>query len=148
MQSYLRAGIPVAIGTDGPASNNAQNMFRELWLAAILAKYGSGDPASFSAQLALDLATRNGADALHDPYIGSLEPGKQADFCALDLNAPAFLPGNNTLSDVVYASSGYENRLTVVAGRELYRDGRFSTFDYEALLAEARSLARSHTRLS
>ena len=148
MQSYLRAGIPVAIGTDGPASNNAQNMFRELWLAAILAKYGSGDPASFSAQLALDLATRNGAAALHDPSIGSLEPGKQADFCALNLNAPAFLPGNNTLSDVVYASSGYENRLTVVAGRELYRDGRFSTFDYEALLAEARSIARAHTRLS
>lgn len=144
MQAFLHVGIPVAIGTDGPASNNAQNLFREMWIAALLAKYSSGNPASFSAQLALDLATRNGAAALHNPFIGSLEPGKQADFCALSLDTPSFLPDNNTLSNLVYASSGYENRLTVVAGRELYRDGRFLTLDYETLLAEARSI--SHAR--
>lgn len=136
----LAAGVPVSIGTDGPASNNAQDMFRELWLAAILGKAAAGDPTAMTARLALDMATRHGAAAIHDPYVGSLEPGKKADFVALDLRSPNLCPVNDIVSNVVYASTGFENRLTVVDGRELYRDGRFFTIDYEGLLGEMDSV--------
>lgn len=138
----VRAGLPVALGTDGPASNNAQNMVRETWLAALLGKFSTGDPAAMSARMALDLATRGGAAAISDPDLGSLEPGKKADFFALDLYSPNLQPVNDAVSHVVYAATGLENRLTVVDGRELYRDGAFLTIDYPALLAEAESLRR------
>lgn len=136
----LASGVAVAIGTDGPASNNAQDMFRELWLAAILGKSVAGDPTAMTARLALDMATRHGAAAIHDPEVGSLEPGKKADFIALDLHSPNLCPVNDIVSNVVYASTGLENRLTVVDGRELYRDGRFLTIDTDGLLGEMESI--------
>ena len=138
----LDAGLPVALGTDGPASNNAQNMLRETWLAAILGKFSSGDPAAMSARRALDMATRHGAAAIGDPLVGTLAPGFRADFLALDLSFPGLQPVNDVVSNAVYAATGLENRLTVVDGRELYHDGRFLSLDYPALLEEAASLRR------
>ena len=136
----LAAGVPVALGTDGPASNNAQDMLRETWLAALLGKLAAGDPTAVSAQTALDLATRGGAAAIHDPLAGSLEPGKHADFFALDLRGPGMQPVHNVVSSVVYAATGLENRLTVVDGRELYRDGEWLSLDIGEVLAGAREL--------
>lgn len=137
-----RAGVRLALGTDGPASNNAQNMVRELWLAALLGKATCGDPSAFSAQSALDIATRGGARALHDPSIGSLEPGKKADFFALDLRAsPNLLPCADPVSTLVYAATGAENRLTVVGGREIWRDGQFKSVDFEALRSRFQRIA-------
>ena len=138
----LAAGVPVALGTDGPASENAQNMVREMWLAALLGKHAAGDPVALGAQTALDMATRHGAAALGDPLVGALAPGMRADFFALDLRSPNLQPVHNVVSNVVYAATGLENRLTVVDGRECYRDGRFLSFDYDALLAEVASLRR------
>ena len=138
----LAAGVPVAIGTDGPASNNAQNMLRETWLAALLGKLAAEDPTAVSARNALDMATRGGAAAIGDPLAGRLAPGSRADFFALDLRTPNLQPVNDVVSNVVYAATGLENRLTVVDGRELYRDGRYLSLDFPALLAEAESLRR------
>ena len=91
---------------------------------------------------ALDMATRHGAAAIHDPLAGRLEPGSRADFFALDLRTPNLQPVHSVVSNVVYAATGLENRLTVCDGRELYRDGRFLSLDFDALLAEAESLRR------
>jgi len=137
--------IPVALGTDGPASNNAQNMFRDMYLAGLLQKVHTQEPTACPAQAVLDLATRGGADALHFPQIGTLEPGMKADFIALGLSYPNMQPVHNIVSNIVYAATGMENRLTVVNGKELYRDGKFLTCDFEALSAEiqqARAWAR------
>ena len=98
------------------------------------------DPLQLPAQIALDLATRGGAAALHEPDIGSLEPGKQADFIALDLTEPNLQPVHNIVSNVVYAATGMENRLTVVAGRVLYQDGEFKTLDYARLRHDMRAI--------
>ncbi len=138
--------IPVGLGTDGPASNNAQNMLREMYLASLLQKVTTLDPTACPAQTALDLATRGGSEALHCPLIGTLEPGMKADFIALDLSSPNMQPVHNIVSNIVYAACGAENRLTVVDGKELYRDGKFLTCDYEALrqeIQQARTWVRS-----
>lgn len=134
--SMQRYRIPVALGTDGPASNNAHNMFREMYMAGLLQKVHTGEPTACPAQTALDMATRGGSDALHMPYIGTLEPGMKADFIALDLRTPNMQPVHHVVSNIVYAATGAENRLTVVNGKELYRDGRFLTCDFDALYDE------------
>jgi len=136
------ARIPVALGTDGPASNNAQNMFREMYLAALLQKVAHLDPTQTPAQSVLDMATLGGAAALCDPEIGSLEAGKKADFIALSLDSPNMRPVHNIVSNIVYAASGMENRLTVVDGRILYKDGEFTTIDYAQVRASADRLAK------
>ncbi|MGI5868195.1 MAG: amidohydrolase [Kiritimatiellia bacterium] len=140
IEKMLARGIPVSIGTDGPASNNAQNLFRDLYLASLLQKVAARDPLQLPAQTALDLATHGGAAALHEPDIGSLEPGKQADFIALDLAQPNLQPVHSIVSNLVYAATGLENRLTVVAGRVLYQDGDFKTLDYAKLRQEMKGM--------
>ncbi|MCL1910476.1 MAG: amidohydrolase [Kiritimatiellaeota bacterium] len=134
-------GIPVALGTDGPASNNAQNMFREMYLAALLHKVANLDPLQTPAQTVLDMATLGGAAALREPLIGSLEIGKKADFIALSLDSPNMRPVHNIVSNIVYATCGMENRLTVVDGKILYKDGEFTTMDYEKIKVSADRLA-------
>ncbi len=146
IQNLQNYGISVALGTDGPASNNAQNMLREMYVASLLHKVNTLTPTACPAQMALDLATRGGSAALHDPHIGTLEPGMKADFIALDLSVPNMQPVHNIVSNIVYAATGAENKLTVVDGKELYRDGKFLTCDYDALYSEiqqARAWARS-----
>lgn len=129
----LDHGIGVGLGTDGPASNNAQNMVREMYVAALLQKVHGLDPTALSAQTALDMATRGGAAAFHLPGAGRLEVGARADLIALDLTSPNMQPVHHLVSNIVYAATGLENRLTMVDGRLLYRDGVYHTCDYEAL---------------
>ena len=140
--AMLARGIPVALGTDGPASNNAQNMFREMYLAALLHKVANLDPLQTPAQTVLDMATLGGAAALRDPLAGSLEAGKKADFIALSLDSPNMRPVHNIVSNIVYAACGMENRLTVVGGKILYKDGEFTTIDYAKCRADADRLAK------
>ncbi|WP_025872652.1 TRZ/ATZ family hydrolase [Methylobacillus glycogenes] len=117
-----QAGVNVAIGTDGAASNNRQDMFAEMRLAALLAKGASGDAASVSAAEALAMATINAARALgHDANIGSLEIGKVADMVAVKLSATEIQPCFNPISQLVY-SAGREHVTQVwVAGKLQYQ---------------------------
>ena len=135
LPAMLRAGLSIALGTDGAASNNQLNMFTEMGRAALLHKLAGKNPTVTTAQEVLDMATLGGAAAFDAP-LGRLEPGAAADFIALDLDCPNLRPMYNPVSHAVYAATGAEVRLTVVAGRILYQDGRFTTFDYEALCRE------------
>jgi 5-methylthioadenosine/S-adenosylhomocysteine deaminase len=126
--ALLARGVNVAIGTDGAASNNRQDSWSEMRIAALLAKVGSGDPSVLSVQQALECATLGGARALGlDAKIGSLVPGKQADLVAVDLSASAMLPCYDPLSHLVH-----------VAGRECVTD---VWIDGERVVAN-RALAR------
>lgn len=140
VRQTLAQGLPLGLGTDGPASNNAINIFTEMGRAALLGKLADNDPSALPAATILDMATLGGAAVLGNSGIGSLEPGKCADLIALDLTRPNMQPLHNPVSQAVYAASGHECRLTMVAGEILYRDGAFTRFDYDALCREAGQL--------
>ena len=116
----LDAGINVALGTDGAASNNDQDMLAEMRVAALLAKGVSGRADALPAMQALKMATINGAKALGlDAEIGSLRPGKAADVVAIDLSDVETQPVFNPLAQIVYAVSRHQVSDVWVAGRKL-----------------------------
>ncbi len=126
----LDAGVNVALGTDGAASNNDLDMFGEMRSAALLAKQYSADASAVPAATALEMATINGARALGmDREIGSLVNGKAADMVCVDLSGPACQPVHNPLSQLVYAVGRDQVSDVWVAGRQLYGDDTFRTAD-------------------
>ena len=136
VKEMLAAGIRPGLGTDGAASNNTLNMFNEMRICALLHKGVHQDPTILQAQQVLDMATVNAGPCLHLDGLGSIAPGSPADIIALDLAAPNMQPLHNPLSQVVYAATGMEVRMTMVQGRILYQDGKFHSLDYTALLDE------------
>ncbi len=140
--AMLDAGLCPGLGTDGAASNNTLNMFLEMNACALLQKVATLDPTLLHAPQVLDMATINSAACVGLPELGSLTPGGPADLIALDLQVPNMIPVHNPLSHLVYAANGSEVRLTMVDGRICYRDGRFLTLDYPALLREMDSVLR------
>ncbi|MCG6863420.1 MAG: TRZ/ATZ family hydrolase [Chromatiaceae bacterium] len=135
----LDAGVNLALGTDGAASNNDLDMMDEMQAAALLGKGVAGSPSALPAYTALRMATLNGARAFGlDDEIGSLEPGKSADIVALDLRDPDTQPVYHPVSQIVYAAGRDQVRQVWVAGRQLIRDGEPTTLDATAILQEAR----------
>lgn len=122
---YLRRGIPVAIGTDGPASNNCLDFFREMFLVAGLAKLHDNDAAALDARQVLTMATVNGANAMGLTDCDILAPNKKADIIMIDLNKPNMQPINNIEKNIVYSGSKQNVKMTMINGRILYQDGEF-----------------------
>ena len=143
----LDLGLNVGLGTDGPASNNDQDMFEEMRLAALLAKGITGDPKAVPARAAFAMATIGGARALHlDHLIGSIEVGKQADITVVDLNVlhatPKFgLSSDNLYSQLVYAGKSTDVCHVLVNGRFLMKDRELLTVDVDMIMAEAQRIA-------
>jgi len=139
----LGLGIPVGLGTDGPAgSNNDFDMMEEMNLAADLQKVSTGDPTVIPAQQAVEMATILGARAAGlDKDIGSLEAGKRADFITLRLDRPHAVPMYNVYSQIVYALKGSDVDDTVVEGKPIVRAGRSLTLDSAPILAKAKEYA-------
>ncbi len=139
---YLKAGVPVGLGTDGAASNNDLDMFEAMRQAALLHKHASRDPQAVPAIAALEMATILGARALGlDKAIGSIEAGKRADVIVVAMDGARQTPMYNPISHLVYVARGDDVRTTVVNGKVLMRDRRMRTLDERVVLADARSLA-------
>lgn len=134
-----RAGVTVAIGTDGCASNNDLDMFGELRTAALLAKAVADDAAAFDAASALHAATLGSARAMgFDHLVGSIEPEKQADLACIDLSALETQPLHHVLSQLVYATGRHQVTDVWVAGKPKLRDRILVDMDIDALIANAR----------
>lgn len=125
ISEYLKRGITVAIGTDGPASNNCLDFFREMFLVAGLAKLRDNDAAALDAREVLKMATVNGAKAMHLDDCDVLAPGKKADIIMIDLMQPNMQPINNIEKNLVYSGSKQNVKMTMVGGKILYQDGKF-----------------------
>jgi 5-methylthioadenosine/S-adenosylhomocysteine deaminase len=137
-----RAGIVVALGTDGAASNNDLDMFEAMRQAAFLAKLQTSDPRAVPARTALEMATIDGARALGlGEQLGSIEAGKRADVITVSMTAPRQTPMYDPLSHLVYTTRGDDVRTTIVNGRVLMRDRHVLTLDEAAVTREARAHA-------
>jgi len=137
-----KAGVNVALGTDGAASNNELSLFGEMHSAALLAKVADGDPTALPAVAALEAATLGGARALGlEDSIGSLVVGKQADLIAVDLSGPATQPVYNPVSQLVYTGVSSAVSHSWVAGACLLHDRELQTIDLAHTLNRARAWA-------
>ncbi|WP_355660125.1 TRZ/ATZ family hydrolase [Halomonas salifodinae] len=137
------AGITVALGTDGAASNNDLDLFDELKSAALLAKGVSGDAAALPAMAALALATRDGAQALGlDDHLGQLREGFAADLVAVDLEHLNTLPVHHPASAVVYAMHSHQVSHVWVAGRPRLAEGHFIDIEPDAIRGDAEHYRR------
>lgn len=138
------AGMRVGLGTDGPAgSNNDLDMMEEMDLAAKLQKTYRVDPRALGAKGALEMATIEGARALHmEKEIGSLEKGKKADFVILKLDVPNAVPMYDVYSQTVYALKASQVETVVVGGKTLLKDGKLLTVDEEKAMARGKEYAK------
>ena len=137
----IDAGVTVGLGTDGASSNNQLNMFRDMGLAALMGKVRADDASAVNAQTALDMATIGSAKCLGWPELGRIEEGFPADMIALDLGSPNLMPVYNHVSHAVYAATGMEVCMTMVAGQVIYLYGDFRTMDVKSLKFEAQKAA-------
>lgn len=140
VEAMRRAGVNVALGTDGCASNNDLDMFGELRAAALLAKGVAQDASALDAASALHMATLAGARALHlDADIGSIEVGKLADLTAVRLDDPETQPLYHPISQLVYATGRHQVHWVWIGGKARLRERELVDTDMAALAAKARS---------
>lgn len=123
---YEKRKIPVAIGTDGAASNNCLDMFREMFLVSGLSKLRENDAASLDAMRVLRMATVHGAKAMRLNKADVLAKGKLADIIMIDLHQPNMQPIHNIPKNLVYSGSKSNVLMTMIGGKILYRNGEFN----------------------
>ncbi len=125
IKQFTDRGIPVAIGTDGAASNNCLDMFREMYLVSALAKLREQDAACMDGAKVLQMATVNGAYAMGLKDADVLSPGKLADLIMIDLQQPNMRPLHNIPKNLVYSGSKSNVIMTMINGKILYKEGEF-----------------------
>ena len=126
IEDMLEKGVHIAIGTDGPASNNCLDMFREMFLVTALAKIKGENAAALSADKVLKMATVEGAHCMGLHNADVLAEGKLADLIMIDLHQPNMQPINNIEKNIVYSGSKQNVKMTMVDGKILYEDGKFN----------------------
>ncbi len=134
--ALLKKGINAALGTDSVASNNNLDMFREMYLCALLPKGFYRRPDVVSERDVLKMATQNGYAAQGRTDCGTIEVGNRADLIVVDLDTVHMCPHNDTVNHLVYAASGADVLLTMADGKALYKDGVYTTIDIEKVKRE------------
>jgi 5-methylthioadenosine/S-adenosylhomocysteine deaminase len=139
------AGIAVGLGTDGPAgSNNDLDLMEEIDLAAKLAKITKMSPLALNAKAVVEMATIDGARALHmEKEIGSLEKGKKADLILIGLNSPNAVPMYDVYAQIAYSLKASDVETVIIGGRVVMRDRKLLTVDEGAAVAKAREYRKT-----
>lgn len=138
----LERGITIGLGTDGAASNNALDMFREMDTAAKIHKVTTLNPTVMSAETVVRMATIGGARVLGmENMIGSIEVGKQADIIIVDMNQPHLTPLYNPYSQLVYAARGADVKTSIINGKIIMEERRLLTIDLAQAMDNVRKIA-------
>lgn len=134
----LAAGVNIALGTDGPASNNNQDLIQSMKFAACLHKVNKLDPAIISAKKVLEMATINGARALGlEHEIGSIEVGKKADITIVDMEKPHIAPVHDPIASLVYCANCNDVDTVIIDGRVVMEGGEIKTVDEHEILRKS-----------
>lgn len=143
LEKFLDAKISVGFGSDSVASNNVCDILEESRFAAILSRTQIDKKRFLSAKEIIETATFGGAKSLGlENEIGTLEAGKQADLCVISLDNAAQMPVNDIYSALLFASNARDIRMTMVAGKEIFKNGKVFSVDEDALKDEMREIAK------
>ena len=138
----LNHGITVGLGTDGCASNNDMDMFREMNTAALIHKVNSLNPKVMNAETVCKMATIGGAESLGlDKVTGSIEKGKKADIILVDMNQPHLTPLYNCYSQLVYAARGADVKTSIINGKIVMKDRNLLTIDLQTAMKKVHAVA-------
>ncbi|HWR25700.1 MAG TPA: amidohydrolase family protein [Methanosarcina sp.] len=140
VNTMLKKGVNVSLGTDGCASNNSLDLFEEMKTAALLHKVNTSNPTVLPALKVLEMGTVNGAKAL-DPETGMLKAGKKADLIIVDMKKPHLTPCFDVRSHLVYSAKGSDVRTTIVNGKVLMDDYKVLVLDEEKVMEDAKKAA-------
>lgn len=146
VEDMLNKGINLAIGTDGPSSNNALDMFREMYLTCVLQKIKNKDASSMNANEVLKMATVGSARCMGLNDCDIIQQGKKADLIVIDLKKPSMQPVHDITKNLVYSASKDCIKLTMVNGKILYENGDFPTLDIEKIYYEADCVTKRITQ--
>lgn len=140
VKELFDAGVCVGLGTDGAASNNNLDLLEEMRLTALLHKVSTGDPTILPAGTAVDMATKQGAEAVgHGNSIGRLETGYKADIVLIDMHSPHWYPRHDRLSLLTYAANSSDVHTVIIDGKIVLAAGRLTTIDEEKIMREAQT---------
>lgn len=143
ISDYLNKGICVALGTDGPSSNNCLDMFREMFLVTALAKLREQDPKAVPATEVLKMACVNGSYAMELTDCDCLAPGKYADIIMIDLHQPNMQPILNIPKNIVYSGSKTNIKMTMINGKILYENGKYAdSIDVDDIYAKCATITQ------
>lgn len=140
VSKMLDMELNLAIGTDGPSSNNALDMFREMFLIAALQKINDKDAASTDANEILKMATIGSAHCMGLYDCDVIDKGKIADLIVIDLQRPNMQPINNITKNIVYSGSKENVKMTMINGKILYENGKFLNTDIEKIYSETQAV--------
>lgn len=134
VQTYMQQGLNLAMGTDGASSNNALDMFREMYLVSMLQKLTTNDPGSGEPGKILAMATTGGAHAMGLYDCDVLAVGKKADLIMIDLKKPCMRPIHDIVRNLVYSGNKSIIKMTMINGKILYQDGKYTSVDTKRIL--------------
>ena len=134
---FIADDMKIAVGTDGAGSNNALDMFREMYLDTVLSNVETHNAAAVDPFRILKAATSGGAQCMGLADCDVLAPGKQADIIMIDMDNPCMKPENNIANNLVYSGSPQIVKMTMIAGKILYEDGKFNTIDIDEVYRDA-----------
>lgn len=140
VSKMMDLGINLAVGTDGPASNNALDMFREMYLIAATQKINDCDAASTDANAILKAATIGSAHCMGLDECDVIDEGKTADLIVIDMHRPNMQPINNITKNIVYSGSKENVKMTMINGKILYENGEFINTDIERIYSDAQAV--------
>lgn len=140
VSKMIDKGINLAIGTDGPSSNNALDMFREMFLICAMQKINDRDASSTDANEILKMATIGSAHCMGLDDCDVIDVGKRADLIVIDMHRPNMQPINNITKNLVYSGSKENVKMTMIDGRILYENGEFINTDIEDIYKKAQAV--------
>ena len=128
---FINEDMKIAIGTDGAGSNNSLSMFREMYLDTVLSNVLTDNAAAVDPFKILKAGTSGGALCMGLTDCDVLAPGKKADIIMIDMDKPSMQPENNVVRNIIYSADNSCVKMTIIDGKILYEDGKFTTIDYE-----------------